>query len=67
VERWFRELTQKAIRRGVFRSVPELVAAIQAYLEAYNADPKPFVWTANAEDILRKVSRARVALQPIPT
>jgi transposase len=65
VERWFRELTEKAIRRGVFRSVPELVAAIEAYLEAHNADPKPFVWTASAEDILRKVSRARVALQPI--
>jgi hypothetical protein len=43
VERWFRELAQKAIRRGVFRLVPELVAAIQAYLTAYNADPKPFV------------------------
>ena len=67
VERWFRELTQKAIRRGVFRSVPELVAAIQAYLEAHNADPKPLVWTASAEDILRKVSRARVALHPITT
>jgi hypothetical protein len=67
VERWFGELTQKAIRRGVFRSVPELVAAIQAYLEAYNADPKPFVWTASAEDILQKVRRARVALQPITT
>ncbi len=67
MERWFGELTQKAIRRGVFRSVPELVAAIQAYLEAYNADPKPFVWTASAEDILQKVRRARVALQPITT
>jgi len=67
VERWFRELTQKAIRRGVFRSVPDLVAAIEDYLQAYNADPKPFVWTASAEDILRKVSRARVALQPITT
>lgn len=47
--------------------MPELVAAIQAYLEAYNADPKPFVWTASAEDILQKVRRARVALQPITT
>jgi hypothetical protein len=43
------------------------VAAIQANLEAYNAAPKPFVWTASAEDILRKVSRARVAPQPITT
>ena len=62
VERWFRELTQKAIRRGVFRSVPDLIAAIYAYLDAHNADPKPFVWTASAEDILKKVRRGRVAL-----
>jgi transposase len=62
VERWFRELTQKAIRRGVFRSVPDLVAAIYAYLDAHNADPKPFVWTASAEEILEKVRRGRVAL-----
>jgi transposase len=63
VERWFRELTQKALRRGVFRSVPDLVAAIYAYLEAHNADPKPFVWTASAEQILEKTRRGRVALQ----
>ena len=48
VERWFRELTDKAIRRGVFRSVPELIAAIEDYLQAHNTDPKPFVWTATA-------------------
>jgi hypothetical protein len=58
VERWLRELTQKAIRRGVFRSVPDLVAAIYAYLDAHNADPKPFVWTASAQEILEKVRRA---------
>ena len=46
VERWFRELTQKRIRRGVFRSVPELEAAIHEYLEASNQAAKPFVWTA---------------------
>ena len=63
VERWFRELTQKAIRRGVFRSVPDLVAAIYAYLDAHNADPKPFVWTASAQEILEKVRRGRVALR----
>jgi transposase len=62
VERWFRDLTEKAIRRGVFRSVPDLVQAIYAYLDAYNTDPKPFVWTASAEDILEKVRRGRVAL-----
>ena len=58
VERWFRELTQKRIRRGVFRSVPELEAAIHEYLEASNQAAKPFVWTAPAQDILAKVERA---------
>jgi transposase len=62
VERWFRDLTDKAIRRGVFRSVPELIAAIEAYLAAHNKDPKPFVWTASADEILEKVRRGRVAL-----
>jgi transposase len=62
VERWFRELTDKAIRRGVFRSVPELIAAIEAYLAAHNNDPKPFAWTASADEILEKVRRGRVAL-----
>jgi hypothetical protein len=65
VERWFRELTQKAIRRGVFRSVPDLVAAIYEYLDAHNSDPKPFVWTASAEQILEKVRRGRVALRTL--
>jgi transposase len=62
VERWFRNLTDRAIRRGVFRSVPDLIAAIEAYLRAHNDDPKPFQWTATAEEILEKVSRGRVAL-----
>ena len=62
MERWFRELTEKAVRRGVFRSVPELVAAIYAYLDAHNADPKPFVWTATADEILAKIRRGRVVL-----
>jgi transposase len=63
VERWFRELTDKALRRGVFHSVPDLIAKIEEYLAAHNADPKPFVWTATAEDMLAKVARGRVALQ----
>ena len=67
VERWFRELTDKAIRRGVFHSVADLIAAIEDYLQAHNADPKPFVWTASADDILEKVSRGRVALQQVQT
>ena len=65
VERWFRDLTGKAIRRGVFRSVPDLIAAIEAYLEANNNDPRPFVWTATAEQILEKVRRGRVTLSRI--
>ena len=65
VERWFRELTDNTIRRGVFRSVPDLIAAIEAYLSAHNQDPKPFVWTATAQDILAKVRRGRVALAAI--
>jgi transposase len=65
VERWFRELTDKALRRGSFNSVPALIAAIEDYLEAHNGDPKPFVWTATAESILEKVRRGRVALQAV--
>ncbi len=63
MERWFGELTEKALRRGVFHCVPDLITAIQAYLDAHNEDPKPFVWTATADDILAKVTRGRVALQ----
>jgi transposase len=62
VERWFRELTGKAIRRGTFPSIPDLVDVIERYLRAHNDDPKPFVWTATAESILEKVRRGRVAL-----
>jgi transposase len=65
VERWFREITDKAIRRGVFASVTDLIAAIEAYLNANNADPEPFIWTASADAILEKVRRGRVALQTI--
>jgi transposase len=63
VERWFRELTDKALRRGSFNSVPELITAIEEYLDAHNEDPKPFVWTATAESILEKVRRGRLTLQ----
>jgi transposase len=65
VERWFREITDKRIRRGVFRSVQQLIAAIRAYIDEHNDDPKPFVWTAKAEDILEKVRRARAILDMI--
>ena len=63
VERWFRELTDKALRRGVFGSVPDLVASIQEYIDAHNNDPKPYVWTATAESILAKVARGRITLE----
>lgn len=62
VERWFREITDKRIRRGVFHSVPELVDAIMDYIDTHNENPKPFVWTAKAQDIVEKVSRARNTL-----
>ena len=65
VERWFRELTDKALRRGVFHSVPDLVASIQEYIDAHNDDPKPYVWTATAESILAKVARGRIALEKV--
>jgi transposase len=65
VERWFRELTDKALRRGVFHSVPDLIAAIQDYLNAHNDNPRPLIWTATADDILAKVARGRVALEAV--
>lgn len=65
VERFFGRLEDKAIRRGIFKSVPDLIAAIEAYLKATNEDPKPFVWTATAESILAKVRRGRVSLDAI--
>jgi hypothetical protein len=62
VERFFRDLTTERLQRGVFRSVPELVAAIQEYVEVQNENPKPFIWTAKAKDILQKVIRANSRL-----
>ncbi len=63
VERFFAEITRDRIRRGVFKSIPELKAAIMDYLENHNADPKPFVWTKSAGEILEKVARAKQALE----
>jgi len=57
VERWFAEITNKRIRRGVFRSVKELEAAIREYITIHNQDPKPFVWTRTADDILASIAR----------
>jgi transposase len=57
VERWFAELTNKQLRRGVHRSVRELEAAIQAFIDAHHEDPKPFVWTKTANEILASIAR----------
>ena len=57
VERWFAELTNKRIRRGVFRSVKELETAIREYIDVHNEDPKPFVWTKTADQILASIAR----------
>ena len=65
VERWFREITDKAIRRGVFPSVPALIQAIMDYLEATNRAPKPFVWTASANSILTKIQQANEVLETL--
>ena len=65
VERFFGLITEEAIRRGVFRSVADLNAAIEHYLEHHNADPKPFVWTASAPKFLKKVARGRQALESL--
>jgi transposase len=67
VERFFAEISGKRIRRGVFRSVAELEAAIHDYLAKHNAAPKPFVWTKTADAILEKYTRAHAALDAVKT
>lgn len=62
VERFFRDITTERLRRGVFTSVPELVAAINEYVAHHNINPKPFIWTKSARDILQKVIRANSRL-----
>jgi transposase len=62
VERFFRDLTQNRLRRGVFQDVEELITAIGEYIDKHNQRPKPFIWTAKASDILEKVKRARRSL-----
>lgn len=65
IERWFRELTQKRLRRGVFRSVDQLVQAIEDYITHHNEVPRKIEWTKKADEILVKVARARVTLDKI--
>ncbi len=65
VERWFRELTEKRIRRGSFLSVPGFIAAIEEYMAASNANPKPFVWHASAQAILDKVAKCKAIYETV--
>jgi hypothetical protein len=62
MERFFRDITVERLRRGVFTSVPELATAIDEYIEHHNTNPKPFIWTKSARDILQKVIRANSRL-----
>ena len=62
VERFFRDLSERQLQRGVFHSVPDLIQTIDAYVAQHNRQPKPFIWTAQARDILAKVVRARKRL-----
>ena len=57
VERWFAELTTKHLRLGVHRSVAELEAAIRTFIDAHHVNPKPFVWTKTADQILESIAR----------
>ena len=65
VERWFGELSRQCIRRGAFFSVEDLQKAIREFLDAWNENPKPFVWTATVESIMEKLSRCRQTLEKI--
>ena len=67
VERFFRNLSEDRLKRGVFKSVDELVAAIELFVLAHNEEPKPFIWTASARDILEKVMRAKAKLKTVQT
>ena len=62
IERWFAEITRKRIRRGTFRSVPALIRAIEDYVTHHNCHAEPFLWTASAATILRKVHHCKEAL-----
>jgi transposase len=65
VERFFRDLTANRLKRGVFRDLEELIMAVGAYIDGHNRNPKPFIWTASARDILQKVTRARKSLDKL--
>ena len=65
VERWFGEITRKRIRRGVFKSVPELVSAIEEFIRLNNKNPQPFVWTKKVEEILAKINHCKAVIETL--
>lgn len=65
VERFFRDLTENQLQHDVFHSVADLEHAIATYLDEHNQQPKPFIWTARASDILEKVKRARTSMDKV--
>lgn len=65
IERWFAELTRKQIRRGVFRSVPELVTSIKDFIRINNREPKPFIWTKKVDQILEKLSHCKAVMETL--
>jgi len=65
IERWFAELTRKRIKRGVFRSVPELVSTIQEFIRTNNDQPQPFVWTKRADQILEKLKHCKAVIETL--
>ena len=67
VERFFRDITDRRLRRGVFRNVPDVIDAIADYIGHHNENPKPFIWTKKASDILAKVIRARRTVDNAPS
>ncbi len=65
VERWFAEITRKRIRRGVFKSVPELIAVIEEFIRLNNKNPKPFVWTKKVDEILKKIGHCKAVIETL--
>jgi transposase len=65
IERWFGEITRKRIRRGVFHNVPDLIAAIEEFIQVTNDNPKPFVWTKKVDQILEKISRCKAVIETL--
>jgi hypothetical protein len=65
VERWFAELTRRKLRRSSHRSVKDLETAVTAWIEAWSADPKPFVWVKTADEILDNLANYRTRLSQL--